>query len=131
MTGLPLLQPCRTTGLFFRTGLNHFLTHRDHLIGSRGSRLPLGYSPVPENSAASISASQRQRMRHKFKAIGIRYLALPAAPSSAPEASILLWLRLGRRGTVMLYTELARSIDSLMSGGIGPGRWVLATECQN
>jgi hypothetical protein len=32
---------------------------------------------------------------------------------------------------VMLYTELARSIDSLTSGGIGPGRWVLATECQN
>ena len=34
----------------------------------------------------------------------------------APEASILFWLRLERRGTVMLYTELACSIDSLTSG---------------
>jgi hypothetical protein len=50
---------------------------------------PLVVRPVPKNSAASPSASQRHRMRHKLKSFQIRYLALSAASSGAPEASAL------------------------------------------
>ena len=61
----------------------------DHTSAKNGPPAIRPLLPVPKNSAASTSASQRQRMRHKLKSFQIRYLALSVACSAAPEASAL------------------------------------------